>query len=160
MAAMPLSSVAASDSTQMCLTEGRRVLQTVAECSIEADVRCPDQRPHERLSVHERRERQQQRTDVTVREVVDDGTDPWTSEVPNEADVWNEEQRRESNPRVLTPRVKVHGDNKYCQALHAKPQTNRSAGKTGHSSTVHDARMVLVGVAGLALLWTQSAGVR
>ena len=155
----PASSVP-SDATQMCLTERRRVLQTVPECSIESDVRCPDQRPHERLPVRKRRDGQEQRTDVTVRKVVDDGADPWTSEVPDEADVWNEEQGRECDPRVLKVRVKVHFDAKYREALHPQQQTNRAAGKAGHSSTVHDARMVLVGVAGLALLWTQSAGVR
>jgi hypothetical protein len=87
--------------------ERRRVLQAVAEETVDADVGEPDQRnPRRDVRVRDDSDRAEcDRKDEVVREVVRDRADRGVGGVADERDVWRKDQRREQPPGDADPGV-------------------------------------------------------
>ena len=89
-----------SDLPEVRITKRTGILQPIAQCAIESDVRGPHERECQPSSCAEQRRRKDQRPDVTVRYVVERRDNSRPGDVTCKAHIRREEEDRECEPRT------------------------------------------------------------
>jgi len=114
--------------TEVCTFETVRVLQSVAECPIHADMRGPDKaiREPSLLGTKESNPGAKRRSDVAVGHVITEGAPTRTDPISCHCDVRGEQQAEEEPPGCAGSRVHKNAEEKDQESFRTKPAKRRT----------------------------------